>query len=149
MTTDTEKKTYVQWYELDISFKRNLDVDALFAAVNPPDDVLGQESIMHAREPDTLKRRLLSWGWASDDRFHRGQTDRPTILGVYGDYTYIEDDERLMPLLAPFIQPGSRVVFEVSRTPGRSDFWENRFEAWAFDGRSVKRHPVERRVEYV
>lgn len=124
--------TLVRWLHNDIRFKDDLDTDALFAAIEPPQDVLDTRSLADIqRNEDTLESRLRAWGWGCD----YGYLDRGGPLrhiGCYYDYTTVEDDERFFPLIAPFVEEGSLAVFELR------DGYDPP-EAWIFDGETARR----------
>lgn len=132
----TEDKTLVEWKFIDITFKGGVN-DALFAAIEPPEDVLAQRSPADLeRNEDTLISRLRAWGWGT--AIEGGELHR---IGCYYDYTTIEDDERFMPLIAPFVRAGSIAVYELKEGP-----WVAM--GWKFDGTSVTRGTAESHTEW-
>jgi hypothetical protein len=150
--SDTEAETItkhrVVWKHIDIEWQRNLNLDALFAAVEPTPELRAQ-GLPPAYEgaPDTLDNRLKHWGWTCDDAYgHYRDGDKPKVMGVYWDYTWIEDDAILMARIAPFVAGGSRAFFRVVEEG--SFHFEGKLEGWDFDGTTVTRKDAESHVEY-
>lgn len=148
-------KTPVTVVDIDFGFKANFDLDAFTIAVTPPEDVEAQVSKRSLGNQPPWEQHLLSWGWWVGLSPVKGKAPaRPYAIGPYGDWTWLEDDERLMPLLAPFAEPASRIVFTVAHPrlgiPGNPsfDFEAGPFDVWEFDGTRVTRRPVEKIVEY-
>lgn len=138
-----QAKHAAEWHLIEIRFKRDADMDALFAAVDPPVDVREQTG----HDTDTLEGRLLAWGWGANTSLRT--TGRVDVIGVYGDYTWAEDDERFMPLIAPFVAAGSRAVFDMSTETDSFAGFLGAFEEWTFDGTGVIRSHVERIIDFV
>lgn len=137
-------KHNVEWQYIDIDFKdlTQADLDALFEALAPPDDVIAQQSIAMETEPDSLEKRFKHWGWGTD--LVHGSL---TTIGRYWDQTCIEDDVRFMPIIAPYIIAQSYAVFDVSRDTERNDFWDD-YEGWFFDGTTVERAKVTKIIDW-
>lgn len=148
MAVEPGKKRAVAWSMIGIDFKHDADHDALFRALDPPPDVLD-----NIRTPDiaTLEGRLRAWGWAVDPYGTYRSTGLLTTLGIYGDYTWIEDDERFMAVIAPYVRSGSQAVFVVATDDDgvhRPYFPSDIYDGWEFDGTTVVRRTVYRRVEW-
>ena len=137
--TATNGKQQVEWHHFDITFKTGIDMAALKDALALPDDVAYLPRAYRDR-PDGVKLRLMSWGYgtAPDDPDEVGHIGH---IGVYGDWTYFEDDERLMPAIAPFVLPWSMAVFALGR-------WSEDYQMWEFDGDGVVLRPCEKYVEW-
>lgn len=129
-------KQQVEWHHVEIGFKSDIDVQALLEAIAVPDDV-GYDADMD----DGLKRRFIEWGWGTAP-IDPDEVGRIAQIGVYGDFTWLEDDERLMPAIAPFVTQWSKAVFTLGR-------WGDDYQMWEFDGENVVRRPCEKYVEWV
>lgn len=142
-----EARHLVRWYRLSIRFRLTprIDLDELYAAIEPIEEAVDNLPPKYHEAEDSWERRLIAWGfyphWSPESR-------RLIDLGMYGDYTWIEHDALFMPRIAPYVLPGSIGIFEVSRSPDRTDFWERDFEGWDFTGTRVRRRPMERIVDY-
>ena len=139
-TAEVGEPTLVEWQFIDIGFRHDIDMDALFAAIEPPDDLDPLPPAFDGH-PDDMLHRFLRWGWSCDDRdgYYR-RTGKPTVIGVYWDYTTIEDDERLMPRIAPFVHPASRAIFQ------RKGEWI--YEGWDFTGNVATLRKAEKITEW-
>lgn len=132
-------KTLVDWKYIDITFRDGIR-DELFAAIEPPEDVLAERSAADIkRNEDTLISRLRAWGWGTDYGAIEGFGLHH--IGIYYDYTTVEDDERFMPLIAPFVRAGSIAVYELKEGP-----WGDM--GWKFDGTTVTRGKAESHTEW-
>lgn len=140
-------KHRVVWKHIDIEWQRNIDLAALFAAVEPTEELRAQ-GLPPAWEnaPDTLEHRLMHWGWTCRDAYGEYRDGAmPKIMGVYWDYTWIEDDALLMGRIAPFIAGDSRAIFAVEEGEFR---FEGKLEGWDFQNDTVTRRDVNQRVEW-
>lgn len=90
---------------------------------------------------------MVRWGWcpivgATSIRWG----------GIYGDWTWVEDDERLFAALAPSIIDGSYVVFRGATLKKPPDWYgireEDHYEVWEFRDGEVSRKPAEQTVAY-
>lgn len=139
-------KHWVRWETIDIDFKSDADMAALLEAVAVPEDVEDNSPEL----PDGLERRFLAWGWGCNTDLRT--SGRVRTIGIYGDYTFIEEDERFMLAIAPFVLLGSYGVFDVSKTDvderSSGEFWDH-YEMWQFDGLGgVIRRKAHKRVEW-
>lgn len=146
-------KRPVSIVEMDFGFRHGIDVEAFTAAIEPPEDVAVQASRhSHVERLPLWQRHLLAWGWSGGANTSTVM-DQPYALGGYGDWTWLEDDERLMPLLAPYVEPNSRIVFTLATLPlhgnPQYDFEDGPFEAWEFSDGKVTRRSVDKQVEYL
>lgn len=155
----TEEKHPCQLVVLDVRFKHDADMAALTQALDPPEDVLDNLSIRGRQMEDGLERRLEAWGWATDPYGDYRRTGKMTTLGVYGDFTLFEDDERFVKIIAPFVERGSRIVFVKGIKPMDDEYaqhdlnFPDEYQGWDFghaeEGEgTVRLRRVEKTVEY-
>lgn len=143
-------KTACRLHVLDVTFKGDEGTSQdVFEAIGYPDEIDLPQSQEDA--PDTLERRLIAWGWATDGYGIYRRTGRLHTLGVWGDWTWFEDDEIFVRRIAPFVTVGSRIVFERAKhheEDHNPEFWERDFEGWSFNGHTVDLLKVNKVVEY-
>lgn len=119
---------------IDLELRSAVSSAALYGVlVALGDSILDNLPIIYRDRPDDLERRLVAWGFSL----------RGTRIGIYGDYTSPDDDERLFPALARFLHPESRYIFDYQDHPERYGWW-----GWDFhDGRATLRK-AERHIEW-
>lgn len=133
-----DNETLVSWHHIDVHFKRDASSTAIFLAINPPDAVADDYlSLSSAAMEDGIERRLHSWGWTPNRDWAAGHL---TEIGVYEDRTYFAHDIRFMRRIAPFVEPGSRAIFETDESP--------QLLGWDFDGTTVTLRNVIQIVDY-
>src|ERR1700752_528759 len=111
MSTATDKVTKTPHVpvELDVGFKPGFDLDKLEKAIR----ALGDPDT--TPRSDSLDDLFLAWGWSADIHTLASGHTYGRIDGIYGDWTWVEDDEKLFDALIPYIGVGSYVVFESAK----------------------------------
>lgn len=146
---EVEKKL-VRWMQVRIHFKAltTVQVNDLYVALAMPDDIRAERSRADAeRGEDTLVSRFRAWGWGTNIDAFSGPPQPLRHIGVYYDYTSLEDDVRFMPIIAPFVERGSKAIFEFRETDP-DDLTSYGYHGWDFDGRRVVRRKAEQFIEY-
>lgn len=133
--------------ETDVTFKAHFTREAFEAAVLSAGEPSEPGPSINLGRND-LEALMVRWGWCPAVRATSIWWD-----GIYGDWTWVEDDERLFAALAPLIVDGSYIVFRgatLKKPPG--DWYgiheSDRYEVWEFRDGEVSRKPAEQTVGY-
>lgn len=122
---------------VDVELHQGADLAVVYEALVG----LGDEGMdlppVYQDRPDDLQRRLVGWGWGI-----RPIVGNTRQLGIWGDYTALEQDRILLPALAPFLVDGCRYIFT------RRDGWGSDFEGWSFDDGTARLRKAERYIEF-
>lgn len=143
MTGSITKLTPHVPVKIEIHFPLRVDLRDFEAAVRgagmPTEEVRG----------DTLKDLFLAWGWWVDIQ---PLTDSDLyasvhIRGIYGDWTWTEDDGKLFTALIPWTLISSHIVFSKARLNPPAYYFGitelDEYEVWLLDGTEIERKPVE------